>query len=452
MRGRVVDAQGDGSGSREQGPAERWSPSEFARLRQTTDPEIDQVVMAYHREHPELAEARDLVTSMIRELSQAKKDPHRFTREAIGQDGTWLTAALSIALAPPRWNPDPGLIREGQKVFADYGLYQASSLFFASLPMAYATIDGAEVLARVSDLATHDLTRRVAETGQMLLDVMGLRGDRGLQPGSTGYATAIGLRLMHSCVRILILDHQEPTPWPARFGPPANQELLLGTLLDFTLVTWEALARMGVVLKAADREANLHVWSYIGLLMGVEACRDGPLSLGDVQQISVGMRRLIGTSEAGERLMAALLTEMEDFMPLGWRKLPRSVVRWLFQDAPAPVNDVPDLLHVPPAPLWSMPLLASLRAVNQDSWLLGPLASLARGLMRRLGRHVLIGYADRYSDGQAPFRVPDELAKSWRIRTAPAARGARRLRRNIRHVVRAQGQRRAEPAQSRGGS
>ncbi len=448
----MVDAQHDGSDSREQGPAERWSQSELARLRRASDPEIDQVVKAYHREHPELADARDLVTSMIRELSQAKTEPQRFTREAIAQDGTWLTAALTVALAPPRWNPDPGLIRHGQAVFADYGLYQASALFFASLPMAYATIEGAEVLARVSDLATHNLARRVAETGQMLLDVMGLRGDHGLEPGSTGYATAIGLRLMHACVRILILDHQGPKQWPEDFGPPVNQELLLGTLLDFTVVTWEALARMGVVLKDADREANLHVWSFIGLLMGVEACRDGPLTLGDVEQISAGMGRLLGTSEAGERLMAALLNEMEGFMPLGWRKLPRSVVRWLFQDAPTPVNDVPDLLHVPPAPLWSIPLLASLRAANQDSRLLGPFASLARGLIRKLGRHVVIGYADRYSDGQAPFRVPDQLAKSWRIGTTPAARRARRLRRNIRHLVRAPGQRRAEPAQSRGGT
>lgn len=445
----MVDAQGEGSDRREQGPAERWSQGELARLRHATDPEIDQVVMAYHREHHELADSRDLVTSMIQELSQAKSDPQRFTREAIGRDGAWLTTALSVALAPPPWDPDPGLIRHGQKVFADYGLYQASALFFASLPMAYATIDGAEVLARVSDLATHNLARRVAETGQMLLDVMGLRGDHGLEPGSTGYATAIGLRLMHACVRIVILDQQEPKPWPEDYGPPVNQELLLGTLLDFTVVTWAALKRMGVALKGADRKANLHVWSFIGLLMGVEACRDGPLTLDDVEQISVGMRRLIGTSEAGERLMAALLDEMESFMPLGWRKLPRSVVRWLFQDAPAPINDVPDLLHVPSAPSWSIPLLAALRASNRDSWLLGPLASLARGLIRKLGRHVVIGYADRYSDGQAPFRVPDELAKSWRIRTTPAACRARRLRRNIRHLVRAQGQPRTEPAQSR---
>ena len=65
------------------------------------------------------------------------------------------------------------------------------------------------------------------------------------------------------------------------------------------------------------------------------------------------MNRLLGPSEAGQRLMAALLGEMEEFMPLGWRKLPRSVVRWLFQDAPGAVSGVPDMLRVPPAAWWS---------------------------------------------------------------------------------------------------
>jgi hypothetical protein len=389
---------------------------------------------------------------MIQELSQAKNDPQRFTSGAIDQDETWLAAALKIALAPPPWHVAPQVIMHGQQVFADYGLYQASSLFFASLPMAYAAVEGAEVLARVSDLATHNLTRRVAETGQMLLDVMGLRGGHGLEPGSTGYATAIGLRLMHSCVRALILDQQGPGQWPAKYAPPVNQELLLGTLLDFTIVPWTAMERMGVTLTDADREASLQTWSFIGLLMGVEACRDGPLTLGDVTQISTAMDRQLGSSAAGQRLMAALLNEMEDFMPLGWRKLPRSVVRWLFEGAPTPVNRVPGLLNVPPAPLWSMTLLASLRTANRDSWVLGPFASLARALTRKLGRHVVIGYADRYSDGQAPFRVPDELARQWGIRTTPVARRARRARRSVRHLVRGQGQRRAGPARRREGA
>ena len=138
-----------------------------------------------------------------------------------------------------------------------------------------------------------------------------------------GYATAIGLRLLHACVRVLILGQPGPDRWPTeKYGPPVNQELMLGTLLDFTSWRGHALERMGVVLSDAAREANIHIWSFIGLLMGVEACRDGPLSLGDVQQISTQMAPLLGPSEAGQRLMEALLAEMEDFMPWGGGNCP----------------------------------------------------------------------------------------------------------------------------------
>src|SRR5689334_7961798 len=53
-------------------------------------------------------------------------------------------------------------------------------------------------------------------------------------------------------------DQPAPDPWPAaEFGPPANQELMLGTLLDFTEVAWASMTRMGISLSEAEREANL---------------------------------------------------------------------------------------------------------------------------------------------------------------------------------------------------
>src|SRR5215470_16647226 len=187
MCGHVVDAKSGDSSNQDRPRAERWSPSGLSRLRGMADPEIDQVVEGYYREHPELGDSRSLVRSMIRELGKVKQEPQRFMRDAVDQDDTWLTAALNVALVPPHWKIDPAMIKRGQEVFAEYGLYQASALFFASLPMAYASVDGAAVLGRVSDLATQNLTRRVAETGQMLVDIMGLRGDHGLEPGTTGY-------------------------------------------------------------------------------------------------------------------------------------------------------------------------------------------------------------------------------------------------------------------------
>jgi hypothetical protein len=185
---------------------------------------------------------------------------------------------------------------------------------------------------------------------------MGLRGEQSpvpgsaghpLEPGTAGYATAIGLRLLHACVRVLILDQQGPDP-------------------------------------------------------------------------------------------------------LGWRKLPRSVLHWLFEGARHPVNQVPDMLHVPPAAWWSGPLLAMLQAADQGSRWLGPLAGPGRALIRKLGRHVLIGYTHKYESGPVPFRVPDQLARRWRVRIGPAGERVRRVRRRVRRRARARLPRRGGRARGQG--
>ena len=130
MRGRVIDAQAGGGSVRERRQAGRWPPGELKRLRGAADPEIDRVVEAYHREHPEL-DARDWVVSMIRELGQAKRDPQLVIRDEIDQDGTWLTAALNVTLASPRWNIGRRRPGRGQHAWANYGPYPAATLFFA---------------------------------------------------------------------------------------------------------------------------------------------------------------------------------------------------------------------------------------------------------------------------------------------------------------------------------
>jgi hypothetical protein len=71
MRDRVIDAQSNEGGGRGGVLEGRWSRRDLARLRSAADPQIDQ-----------------------------------------------------IALAPPRWQPDPALIERGQQVFADFGLCQ----------------------------------------------------------------------------------------------------------------------------------------------------------------------------------------------------------------------------------------------------------------------------------------------------------------------------------------
>jgi mpaB/rubber oxygenase-like protein len=416
-------------------------------LRQMTDPEIDDLVDQYRRDHPDVDTVRSLVMQMLRELGEAKADPGWRPATTAGQAGERLSSLLNPPPLP-LWAEDKQQIDRGQELFRNTGLYQAVALFFASLPMAYAARDGgAQALYRVSDLATQNLTRRVAETGQMLIDVMGIRDSNTLEPGGTGYETAIGLRLLHSCVRALLLDPENQEPWPSDLGPPVNQELLLATLLDFTIVTWRAMGRMGVELEPQDREAHLYTWSVMGWLMGLDACQQGPLTRPDVEEISSLLSDRLGATDSGRRLMAALLAEMEEFMGLGWRKLPRSLVHWLFRDAPYGVNRVPEYLDVGPPAWWAGPLFGCLRAANRRERLLGPLRPMTRLVIRKAGRYIILAYADKYADRPLPFRIPPELARSWRIRQGPVARTMRERRRAVRQRVRT---RRGDPLGTQG--
>ncbi|MGW3345413.1 oxygenase MpaB family protein [Nonomuraea rubra] len=421
---------------------ERWPEERFRQLRQQADPDVDKVVAEYLQAQPAGTGALELVKAVVAELGAAKREARAPSGEPPASE---IFDALDFTRDLPEWGDDRELLARGQAVFADYGLYQSAALFFACLPMAYVEVSSAKVLAGVSNLATHSLTRRVAETGQMLVDVMGLKATDSLQPGRPGHTTAIGLRILHSFVRALVEEKYADRWDTERYGPPVNQELLLATLFDFSVVTWEAMETMGVVLSDDERAANLYTWSVFGHLMGIEVCRDGPLTLADVQPVSARLGRLLEPSDEGRRLMAMLLTEMETFMPLGWRKMPRSLVHWIFQDAEHGVHRVPELLGVPAAAWWCTALFAAARSAHRQKWLAGPAGGVVRWLVRKAGRHIVIALIDRHSDGQAAFRIPDELARAWRIKqSAPAVR-TRALRRTVRTTLRAPAQGRKGP-------
>ncbi|MFG2073018.1 oxygenase MpaB family protein [Nonomuraea maritima] len=422
----------------------RWPQERFRRLRQQADPEIDKVVAEYLRAQPDGRSALDLVKGVVEELALAK-------REARAPSGdppaSLIFDAIDFAAGLPAWGDDKELLARGQAVFADYGLYQAAALFCKCLPMAYVEVSSAKVLYGVSNLATHSLTRRVAETGQMLVDVMGLKATDSLLPGGPGHTTAIGLRILHSFVRALV-DERFGDSWDtARHGPPVNQELLLATIFDFSVVTWEALETMGVTLTPEQRAAHLYTWSVFGHIMGVDACQDGPLTLADVDPVSRRLGRLYESSDEGRRLMATLLAEMEEFMHLGWRKLPRSLVHWVFRDAAHGADRVPELLGVPKPAWWCTALFAVARAAHRHGRPAGPVDVVVRGLVRRVGRHIVVGMIDRHSDGHAAFRIPEELARAWRIRQSGVAVRTRTVRRRARGFFRGAARRRtpAEP-------
>ncbi len=169
---------------------------------------------------------------------------------------------------------------------------------------------------------------------------------------------------MHAGVRWLI-EHDPTSTWDPQWGRPINQEDMLETLLTFTEVVFEVFDRTGVVYSDDDAEAYLHVWSYVGFLLGVDP-NQLPLTRTDTKTLMAAVRsRQFGASAAGVILMDALLEEGRKLTPPGLRGLPASTVRFFVGDTTA------DYLSVPPSD-WTKVFF-------------GPLKRLTRALVGREG-------------------------------------------------------------------
>ncbi len=255
-------------------------------------------------------------------------------------DADWATAWERQAVDPPDWLDDD-LLRRGQAVFDDWSLDLTTSLFCASLPHAYASGRGAAVLASASELYDpRRVLKRVSLTGQMLLDIT-VPG--ALAVGGAGYRTVRRVRLLHACVRaLLLLGDAAGNPWPtAARGIPINQQDMMGTQLAFTIAAFEGIERLGYRMTERDKRAYLHLWSVVGHYLGVVEAR----RLADL----AAARRLTGVLEVsleqaspwGAALMRTLLDDMGAMMPRPLRTLPAALV-WRLAGA-----DIAELLAVP---------------------------------------------------------------------------------------------------------
>src|SRR5690242_15202463 len=148
-------------------------------------------------------------------------------------------------------DPNPAIQRAHDR-FAYYGDEICAALLLAALPATYATAWGSRVLVAHGDLVWA-LPRRVRETAIFLTTVManGRTADgENDDPVATIVRTSAALRLFHHMVRAQ-LEQDEEAMHAIRAGvgragdKPINQEDLLGTLLTFSVTTFDALDQFG---------------------------------------------------------------------------------------------------------------------------------------------------------------------------------------------------------------
>ena len=411
-----------------------WNETLLDELKTKADPEADAIAETYQDRYPDY-DLKDLV----RQIRTDMQDP------AIGPE---LGAQLPRPVLRPALRR-ADMLEQGQNVFRNYGLEISAGLYFGSFPAGYSMAPFAEALARTSDLATDSLNRRVAETGQLMIDVMGIDEAAPLEPGTRGYASCQGVRLMHALCRALILDEDERAragdpdaqQWDFdHLGHPLSQEAMLATILGFTYVGWLALDRFGIALSRAEKDAHAYSWSVVAALMGVDQDHL-PLTADDMDQLA-GMiwDRHVERTEAGMRLFGSLMDEIQEFAPLGMKRVPASMIWWLFRGAESGIDltSVPRSLDVPEPSKAAYVLFDTQRVVNR---VLDPTRDTKAGrwFFRKVSRTVINGYVDRYIEGRPPFHLPDTVATDWRIRKGPTATRVRQAKAKGRSAVRSRG-------------
>lgn len=105
--------------------------------------------------------------------------------------------------------------------------------------------------------------RRIGETSRFVLDVYD-SGD--LSRFSAGFKSACRVRLMHAMVRHSLLKRAD---WDtAAWGVPINQADMAATHLEFSSIFLTGLMALGYRFSAQERQAVMHLWRYVSVVMG----------------------------------------------------------------------------------------------------------------------------------------------------------------------------------------
>jgi hypothetical protein len=203
-----------------------------------------------------------------------------------------------------------------------------------------------------------------------------------MRRGSEGYAVAVHVRLMHALVNESFASRWDVERW----GMPINQSDQAATLGLFNGVPLLGCRALGARITRADSRAYMHLWKYVGWLMGVE---EQWLMETERDQHRLNYHVLLvqdDISEAGPKLANAIVDAQRT---LHFQRFP-ALGRWLARErmlsmltlllGPSSMRD----LKLPIRPPWAVGYVMALnfvryRVVGLTPW----------------GRHALIRWGDR---------------------------------------------------------
>ncbi|MGH7436564.1 MAG: oxygenase MpaB family protein [Polyangiaceae bacterium] len=221
--------------------------------------------------------------------------------------------------------------------------------------------------------------RRLVETSKFWLDVT-TRG--GLERRAEGFKSTVRVRVMHAQVRAMLLKSDK---WDMGWGYPLNQWDSMVTTLEFSVIFLTGLRALGFLFTRREREAIVHLWRYVGYLIGVDE-EILPAGEADAMRALYHAIATVGSSDEDSRRLGQSLADVplhragEGFLPQRLARIERTLrvgfSRYVLGDEAA------DTLGLPPTAtkyLWpaQIPLRVGLELVRMG------VPPIGRRLVRR---------------------------------------------------------------------
>jgi hypothetical protein len=194
--------------------------------------------------------------------------PFFFETDAIADrvvaSGAASSAELDAQVAHVPFWVDRERCNRGGAVVIRAGLLSGVALM-GSLAKSYCSSGGNKPLIQ-SGALINDTGPRLARTADFVRVVS---QKDALLPGAPGLKSILRVRLAHAHVRRACL---RDGAWPTlRFGHPINQADMAATVLLFSEQLVRNIRALGGVVSKREESDVLHLWRYIGYLLGVEA-------------------------------------------------------------------------------------------------------------------------------------------------------------------------------------
>lgn len=223
---------------------------EYGELLMQGDP-LDEAVAAWAAEVG-FAKSRALLDKALEEGIAAVPEAPAFVKD--------LFAHID---AEPLWL-DRELLELGQRAVCRTGVVGTLIMRDAALMGGYGNSAINKPLVFTGALAD-GAARRTSETRAFAVDAT--------KPGALnrfgkGFKTTVRVRFLHAMLRHRIRQHPD---WSDQdWGIPINQGDMLATNLAFSVAFMTGMKVLGFRFSKAEREGIIHLWRYIGYLMGID--------------------------------------------------------------------------------------------------------------------------------------------------------------------------------------